>query len=104
MALAVARYLANAGGAVFKVGDTVRISGTRRVFAKGYRDKWSEEIFKVVRVYAARPVTYGLADYLGEPIKGKFYSYELQKVNKSDDVYRVEKVLKTRMRRGKTSI
>ena len=89
------------GSAVFKVGDTVRISGSKRVFAKGYRDKWSEEIFNVTKVYPTKPMTYGIADYSGEPIKGTFYSHELQKVTK-DDVYRVEKVLKTRKRGGKT--
>jgi len=86
--------------AKFSVGDTVRISGARRAFAKGYRDKWSEEVFKVVRVYDTNPVTYGLVDYLDEPIKGKFYSAELQKVIK--DVFRIEKVLKTRKRDSKT--
>jgi transposase InsO family protein len=86
--------------ALFRVGDTVRISGSKRVFTKGYRDKWSEEIFKVVKVFDTRPITYGIADYSGEPIKGKFYAQELQKVEK--DVYRVEKVLKTRKRGGKT--
>jgi transposase InsO family protein len=86
--------------ALFKVGETVRISGSKRLFAKGYRDKWSEEVFQVVKVYDTRPTTYGIADHNGETIKGKFYSQELQKVLK--DVYRVEKVLKTRKRGGKT--
>ena len=82
-----------------KVGDTVRISGTRRAFAKGYRDKWSEEVFNIVKVYDTNPVTFGLADYSGEVIKGKFYANELQKTIK--DVYRIEKILKTRRRAGR---
>jgi len=85
---------------VFKVNDSVRISGAKRAFAKGYRDKWSEEVFKVWRVYDTRPITYGLTDYLGEKIKGKFYAEELQKVVK--EVFRIEKVLRTRKRAGKT--
>jgi hypothetical protein len=84
----------------YNVGDTVRISGAKRVFAKGYRDKWSEEIFKVCHVYVTDPVTYGLTDYTGERIKGKFYAEELQKVVK--EVFRIEKVLKTRVRSGRT--
>jgi transposase InsO family protein len=83
-----------------KVGDTVRISGTKRAFAKGYRDKWTEEVFKVVKIYNTKPITYGLTDYSDEPIKGKFYSVELQKVTK--EVFRIEKVLRTRKRAGKT--
>jgi hypothetical protein len=83
---------------LFKVGDTVRISGARRAFAKGYRDKWTEEVFKVVKIYSTNPVTFGLTDYEGEAIKGKFYTEELQRVVK--EVFRIEKVLKTRRRAG----
>jgi hypothetical protein len=46
-------------------------------------------------------VTYALKDYDGEDIKGKFYEFEIQKVTKEDDVYDVEKILKTRKRKGK---
>ena len=46
------------------------------------------------------PVTYELKDLLGESIKGKFYEPELQLIVKEDDVYDVEKVLKTRRRNG----
>ena len=83
-----------------KVGDTVRISGARRAFAKGYRDKWTEEIFKVVKIHDTNPITFSLTDYDGETIKGKFYAEELQRVVK--DVFRIEKVLRTRHRAGKT--
>ena len=80
----------------FSVGDTVRISSARIAFAKGYRQKWSEEIFKVVKLYPTDPPTYGLTDYDGESIAGKFYVEELQKVVKEE--FRIEKVLKTRYR------
>ena len=46
-------------------------------------------------------MTYGLCDMLGEEIKGKFYEYELQKITKTDGVYIVEKIVKTRKRAGK---
>ena len=85
----------------FDVGDTVRISGTRRVFNKGYRGNWSEEHFKVVDRYATDPPTYGLQDLMKEPIKGKFYREELQKVA-DKDVFKVEKVLRTKTRSGRT--
>ena len=84
----------------FAVGDTVRISSARLAFAKGYRQKWSEEIFKVVKLYPTDPPTYGLTDYEGEAITGKFYAEELQKVVKEE--FRIEKVLKTRRRGKKT--
>jgi transposase InsO family protein len=79
----------------FNVGDAVRISGTKqRIPAKGYRDKWTEEVFNITKILNTNPITYVIADYNGEELKGKFYTPELQKVIK--DVYRVEKVLKTR--------
>jgi hypothetical protein len=48
----------------------------------------------------SEPPTYSLKDLLGESIKGRFYDHELQKVVKTDDVYIVDKVLKTRKRNG----
>src|SRR5437867_9219123 len=82
-------------------GDWVRISETRRVFKKGYLPSWTREVFKVVRVHSADPPTYSINDYSDEPIKGKFYEQELQKVE-SNDVFKAEKVAKTRKKHGKT--
>ena len=47
------------------------------------------------------PPVYRLKDYDGELIEGVFYGNELQKVVKTDDVFKVEKVLKTRTRKRK---
>jgi len=85
----------------FSVSDTVRISGARRIFDKGYRGNWSHEIFKVSARYPTDPVTYSLIDESGEGIRGKFYEPELQKV-KAKDVYKIERVIKTRKRKGNT--
>jgi hypothetical protein len=64
--------------------------------------KLEEEIFTIVDRYPTYPLTYGLADLTGEHIRGKFYEQEIQIVTKTDDdVYEVEKVLKTRKRSGK---
>ena len=48
----------------------------------------------------SNPPTYSIKDLVGEPIKGRFYEQELQKVTQSD-TFIVEKVLKTRKRAGK---
>ena len=82
------------------VGDTVRISETRRAFKKGYLPSWTRELFKVVNIFPTDPTTYRIVDYDGEAIKGKFYAEELQVV-KENDVFKVEKVIKTRRRHGK---
>lgn len=84
-----------AGPARFKVGDPVRVSKFKTVFAKGYTPNWTTEVFRVKKVQHTSPVTYLLEDYRGEPIAGGFYERELLRV-KRPDVYLVEKVLRRR--------
>ena len=85
----------------YSVGDKVRITMRRQPFKKGYTGNWSEEIFVVTVRYPTQPVTYGIKDLADEDIKGKFYEQELQKIDKRDDVYIIEKIIKTRKRAGK---
>ena len=82
----------------FKIGDLVRISKTRRTFEKEYLPNWTEEIFTVDEAKRTNPPTYKLADYGGEIIEGTFYDHELQRVIKRDDIYKIEKILRTRRR------
>lgn len=87
----------------YKIGQTVRIKQTKRVFKKGYEPSWTEEIFTIASLFPSDPPTYILKDLLGEKIKGKFYEQEIQPViHKTDEAYVVEKVLKTRRRGRKT--
>ena len=76
----------------FKVGDHVRISKYKNVFAKGYTPNWSKEIFVVNKVQNTVPWTYLINDLNGEEIKGSFYEKELQKTDQKD--FRIEKVIK----------
>ena len=63
----------------FKVGDRVRISKFKNIFAKGYTPNWSKEIFIVDKVNDTVPYTYNLKDLNDEEIIGSFYDRELQK-------------------------
>ena len=63
----------------FKVGDRVRISRYKNVFAKGYTPNWSSEIFIVDKINDTVPYTYNLKDLNDEEIIGSFYDKELQK-------------------------
>ena len=65
----------------FKVGDHVRISKYKNIFAKGYTPNWSEEVFVVSKIKNTVPWTYVINDLNGEEIIGKFYEKELQKTN-----------------------
>ena len=63
----------------FKVGDRVRISKFKNIFAKGYTPNWSKEIFIVNKINDTVPYAYNLKDLNGEEIIGSFYDRELQK-------------------------
>ena len=76
----------------FKVGDYVRISKYKNIFAKGYMPNWSEEVFVVSKIKNAVPWTYVINDLNGEEITGTFYEKELQKTNQQE--FRIEKILK----------
>ena len=50
----------------FKVGDHVRISKYKNIFAKGYSPNWSEEVFIINKVQNTVPWTYLINDLNGE--------------------------------------
>ena len=76
----------------FKVGDHVRISRYKNIFAKGYIPNMSEEVFVIKKVKSTIPSTYVINDLNGEEIVGTFYQKELQKTNQKE--LRIEKVIK----------
>ena len=63
----------------FKVGDNVRISKYKKIFAKGYTPNWSEEIFVVSKIQNTVPWTYVINDLNSEEIIATFYEKELPK-------------------------
>ena len=75
-----------------KVGDRVRISKYKNIFAKGYTPNWSEEVFVIKKVKNTVPWTYVINDLNGEEIMGTFFEKELQKTNQEE--LRIEKVTK----------
>ena len=76
----------------FKVGDHVRISNYKNIFAKGHAPNWNEGIFVVKKIKNTVPWTYVISDLNGEEIIGSFYEKELQKTNQKN--FRTEKVIK----------
>ena len=66
--------------AKFKVGDHVRISKYKNIFAKSYTRNWSEEIFVIKKIKNTVPWTYVINDLNNEEIIGTFYEKELQKI------------------------
>ena len=76
----------------FKVGDHVRISKYKNIFAKGYTRNWSEEIFVIKEIKNTVPCTYIINDLNGEEIIGTFCEKEQQKIDQQE--FRIEKVIK----------
>ena len=70
------------------VGDHVRISKYKNIFAKGCTPNSSEEIFVIIKVKNTVPWTYVINDLNGEEIIGTFYEKELQKTNQQE--FRIE--------------
>ena len=84
----------------FKKGDNVRIQKDRLVFDKVSTTKgWSDEIFTIKKILYTVPITYEVADGMGDDIKGSFYASELQKVR--EDLFHIEKVIHQKKVRGK---
>ena len=46
----------------YKVGDDVKISKYKNIFAKGYTQNWSEKVFVVSKIKDAIPWTYVISD------------------------------------------
>jgi hypothetical protein len=92
-----------AKSAILKVGDTVRLKYLKTTFTRGYGIQFTVELFEIIEINTRTPIPTYIVKSLdtGEIIKGSFYSEELQRW-KHDDVYRVEKVLKTRKAGNKT--
>ena len=76
----------------FKVGKHVRISKYKNIFAKGYTQIWSEEVFVIKKFKNKVPWIHVINDLNGKKIIGTFYEKELQKTNQQE--FRLERVIK----------
>ena len=85
----------------FKLRDQVRIGKSQRTFRKVYLPSWTQEIVTVTKIILRVPPVYQLQDYVDDEIEGVFYAKELQKVQKSDDIYKIEKILAEKKGNGK---
>ena len=63
----------------FKVSNLVRISKYKNIFAKGYTQNWSEEVFIISKIKNTVPWIYVISDLNGEPIAGSFYEKNCRK-------------------------
>ena len=88
---------------LFKKGDKIRVSKSKRTFEKGYTPNYTIEIFTIDKVFPTIPPTYAIKDLLGEEINGTFYEQEIQKISESTEpIYRIEKIIKTKKEKNNT--
>ena len=80
----------------FKVGNSVRLSRKDNIFSKGYSANFTDEIFYISEIKDTKPVTYAVKTFDGDIIKGSFYERELLLVNKSSEIYPIDRIIKKR--------
>ena len=68
----------------FKVGNHVKTSKHKNIFAKGYTPNCSEEAFVVSKIKNTVPLTYVINNLNVEEIIGKCYEKELQKTDQQE--------------------
>jgi len=71
---------------------------TRVRFHKGYLPGWTDEVFVVAKTIAGSQLYWKIKDLNDEILESTFYDAELQKINKKDDTYKVESIIKKRQR------
>ena len=52
----------------FSIGNNVRIRKKKNFLDNGYTQRWTEEVFKILKIRLTIPVTYKITDYNGEEI------------------------------------
>lgn len=87
------------GKSNLKVGDKVRMRYILGPLDRGYYPNWTDNIYTIAKVINGPIPVYHLTDSEGVILKQRFYDKDLQKVK--ENLYRIEKVLKQRVRKGK---
>lgn len=76
----------------FKIGDYVRIVEDKKLFVKGYKPNWSNEVYIIDMLNPSRPPTYKIKSVKGKEFDWHYYKQELQKVTADEypfDAYEV---------------
>jgi len=86
---------------VYEVGQKVRIKTLLNKLDRGFQETFNEEHFEIVSINTRMPIPMYKIKSLndGEMIKGGFYANDLQRIE--GDVFKIEKILKEEVRKGK---
>ena len=61
-------------------------------------------MFTITKIIPRVPPVYRLQDYAEDEAEDVFYAKELQKVHKSDEIYKLEKILAEKKENGKVKV
>lgn len=86
---------------VYNIGDTVRIYSKKGAFEKSYELNMSYHVYTISKIIRSYPITYKLKDFNDKILNKSFYQSELQKVDKSDGIWPVNKIIKTKRVAGR---
>ena len=81
----------------YQVDNYVRISSiSKSPFIKNFKENWSDEVFQISKIDTnSNPVMYHIRDLNNEQLKGKFYTEELQVIDKPT-IFRIQSILSTK--------
>ena len=86
--------------ALLCIGDRVRLSKVKSIFAKGYLPNWTEEEFFIDEVNTKyEPTTYKVCDYHGKVVEGSFYREELQPIERTQEKYIIDRIVRQQKRK-----
>ena len=92
----------------FAIGDRVKLASMKGLMDREYNERWTDEYFVIIdRTNKQNIAQYIIKDYANDPVKGTFYTEELQKIvatNDTDEEYKIEKIIKRRKRGGKGEV
>lgn len=79
------------------------MSKVKSIFEKGYLPSWTEEEFFIDKINTKyTPTTYKVRDYSGNVIEGSFYRQEIQPVDRPDEIFLIDHIVRTKREGGKT--
>ena len=90
---------------IFKLelNDKVRLVAYRSTFHRAYDENWTKELFIVTDKTSQQGIAqYSIKSYDNEPVIGKFYENELEKVLVDENtIYKIDKIIRKKTIRKK---
>ena len=67
----------------FSIDDNVRITKKKKIFDKGYTERWTNDVLKISKIQLTIPVTYKITDYNAEEFKVRFTNKNFKRRSKT---------------------